>query len=244
MKPILTAVLVFLLYTGCEKEQKSTYDGDTKADSITKQSDKSEGKSEPDNKNPDKTLKFEIAGLSYETGILPDDIKYAGKIVAGARWEDKKGSNLLVITETPEKEHSSDSRTKELFGYHYITNGSDTKLIWKINDFIKDCPVDITLQYINKSLSITDLDNDGTAEIAFLYRMSCKGDVSPDDMKLLMYEGESKYAIRGQMELTIKGEGTYGGETKIDSSFHKAPKEFLDYAKERWSEFVSEKIGY
>jgi len=72
--------------------------------------------------------------------------------------------------------------------------------------------------------------------------MSCKGDVSEDDMKLMMHEGETKYAIRGSMKLKMGGE-TYGGKMNVDASFDKAPKEFLDYAKEQWNKFQTEKIG-
>jgi hypothetical protein len=153
------------------------------------------------------------------------------------------GENIVLITETSEKTQSGNNRMKELFGYHYIISGGEAKLLWRINDFVKDCPVDITLSYLPKSISITDLDKNGIAESSFLYKTSCKGDVSADDLKLIMHEGETKYAIRGVMKLIVGGETYEKGIMNVDPSFDKAPKEFLDYAKSRWNKFHTEKIG-
>lgn len=246
MKIVIIIISVFILSSGCNKDQRTNQNAETKKDTATqtKQNMQATINTASTMQKADSSDKSGIENLTYDTGRLPDGIKYSGKIVGSARWNDKNGENIVIITETPVKEQSGDFKMKELFGYQYTVNSGETKLLWKINDFIKDCPVDITLKYIDNSLSITDLDNNGIAESSFIYRMSCKGDVSPDDMKLLMHEGETKYAIRGQMKLTIKGEGTYGGEMKIDPSFDKAPWEFIDHAKAEWNKYREEKVGY
>ena len=246
MKIFIIVFSVFILSLACNKDQRTDQNTGSKKDSAsqTKQNIQATTNSASTTQNADSSDKNAIENLVYDTGKLSDEIKYNGKIVAGARWNDKNGENIVIITETPVKGQPGDSRMKELFGYNYTLNSGDTKLLWKINDFVKDCPVDINLKYVDNSLSITDLDNNGIAESSFIYRMSCKGDVSPDDMKLLMHEGETKYAIRGQMKLTIKDQGTYGGEMKIDPSFDKAPKEFLDFAKDEWNKYKDEKAGY
>jgi len=176
--------------------------------------------------------------LTYDTGNLPASVKYDGKIVGGAKWEDKNGQNVLIVCET-ELKTTGDNRSKELFAYQYILNGEDAKQLWKINDFIKDCPVDVMLSLVPKSISVTDLNKDGIAENTFLYRMSCKGDVSPDDMKLIMHEGETKYAVRGSMLMELEGK-KYGGDMKPDPAFDKAPAGFSDYAKEQWKKFETD----
>ena len=182
-----------------------------------------------------------IKNISYEPGKLPASVKYEGKIVSGARWEDKNGLNVLIVCETEEKT-TGDNRSKELFAYQYIIDGENAKMLWKVNDFIKDCPVDVMLSLIPKSITVTDINKDGIAENTFLYRMSCKGDVSPDDMKLIMHEGENKYAIRGQMIQIMAGQ-KYGGEMKPDPAFDKGPAGFFAYAREQWKKFETEKIG-
>ena len=238
MKTFLFILLAFFQLS-CNKD-KQTPDTETKKED----NQNTEAKPyEPQNASDENSKDNGIKNLTYEVTKAPDGVKYDGKIVAGAKWEDKTGENILLITETSEKTQSGDSRMKELFGYHYIINGGDAKLLWKINDFIKDCPLDITLSYLPKSISITDLDKNGIAESSFLYKMSCKGDVSPDDLKLIMHEAETKFAIRGIMKLIINRETIEKGETNIDPVFDKAPKEFLDYAKSQWNKYQTEKIG-
>lgn len=238
MKLLLILLTAATLLTSCGKDNKQI-------DSSKKDTEKSETKSEPQgslNNSAPETGGDGLKNISYEVDKLPASVKYDGKVVSGASWDDKNGKNILIITETEEKKQKEDFRMKELFAYLYIIKGEETTLLWRLNDLVKDCPVDITLSYIPKSLSITDLDNNGIAENTLIYKMSCKGDVSPDDMKLIMHEAELKYAIRGMMLLETP-EGKFGNDMKVDPSFEKAPKEFLNFAKDQWEKFKTEKLG-
>lgn len=243
MKLLLALFVSLAIIAGCGKGNKnneSEKKTDDKKTETTEQTKQPEGTNNTDPQNAGDNGS-DLTGLTYDVK-LPSGIKYDGKIVASAKWTDKNGDNYIIVTEGEEKNQNGDERMKEMFGYQFIVKGDDSKQLWKINDFIKDCPVDITLEYMPKSLSVTDLDKNGIAETTFLYRMSCKGDVSEDDMKLMMHEGETKLAIRGSMKLKMAGE-TYGGEMKVDKSFDSAPKEFLSYAKEQWNKYQTEKIG-
>lgn len=242
MKYITILLAVSIIASGCNKEQKSSHSEEQKTDTtkLSRQNNsqvnaQGNGSSGESQSSGIKNIEYGISKLSRSF------IDYEGTIVGMAKWDDNMGSNVLLVTETEMK--GGEFRHKELYGYHYITANDEYKLIWKINDFVKDCPVDLTLSYIDKSISITDLDNNGIAESSFLYRMSCKGDVSPDDMKLIMHEGETKYAIRGSMKLQIGNEKPVGGEMKPDAAFDKAPMEFLSYAKEQWKKYADEKIN-
>lgn len=184
----------------------------------------------------------DLGYIKYGIGKVPEDINYQGSVVAMAKWDDKLGSNIVFITETAENSNE-DNRSKELYGYHYLTDNSENVQLWKINDFVKDCPVDLTLEYLDKSLVITDLDKNGIGESCFLYKMSCKGDVSADDMKLIMHEDKNKFAIRGSMNLLMNGKELEKGSMKVDPSFGNAPEEFLDYAMKQWNRFNTENVG-
>lgn len=238
---IIALTTLFIFSCGKREEMKTSSPA---KDTVSSQKQVSETKTDMNNQkiNDDGTVSTSsLTNIEYGISKLPPTLKgYKGEIIAMAKWEDKLGANVLFVTETKEISDGG-NLSKELYAYHYTITDKENGLIWKINDFIKDCPVDVTLSYIPKSLSITDLDNNSIAESTFLYRMACKGDVSPDDMKLMMHEGETKYAIRGQMKLKMNNE-TYGGEMKVDESFNKAPKEFVEYAKERWGKFQTEKI--
>ncbi len=237
MKFLLSFLISVVLFTSCGKDNKTNH--------SVRDSEKTDSQTDPQgslSSTGSKTGDDGLRNISYEPGKLPASVKYSGKVVAGAKWDDKNGNNLLIITETEEVKQKEDFRMKELFAYQFIVNGEETKLLWRLNDLIKDCPLDITLSFIPKSLTITDLDNNGIAENTLIYKMSCKGDVSPDDMKLIMHEAETKYAIRGMMLLETP-EGKFGNDMKVDPSFDSAPKEFLPYAKEEWEKFKTEKLG-
>lgn len=232
--------LSFFFSCGKKEDVKTSSPG---KDTTASQKQVAETKTDTTNQNPGETnTNTSLSNIEYGISKLPPTLTgYAGEIVAMAKWEDKLGANVLFVTETKEV-WKGDNRSKELYGYHYTITDKENKQIWKIQDFVKDCPVDVTLSFIPKSLSITDLDKNGIGESTFLYRISCKGDVSPDGMKLMMHEGEAKYAIRGEMKMEMGGQ-TYGGDMKTDEAFSKAPKEFLEHAKGQWKKFMTETIN-
>jgi hypothetical protein len=182
-----------------------------------------------------------FADLARGVEVLPRDppVPLAGKPVAAARWTDKLGANLLVLTETARVGPASGG-TKRLHGYHFVRPAGVTaaawKPLWRINDGVFACEFDLTLAVRPASLTITDLDQDGTAETAFAYVASCRSDVSPDDLKVLMHEGPTKYALRGTTRLQVgadeKGKPEFaGGTRKPDPAFTRAPREFLAHAQ-------------
>jgi hypothetical protein len=169
------------------------------------------------------------------SALLPLPSSY--QLKRAKKWHDVSGENWLVLYETGayiEKEKSNASAKLSAVLYQKTDSGFVTK--WKMVDHISDCELDIVCSFYDEHLTITDLDSNGLAEITMLYALSCKGDVSPNEKKLIMYEGTQKYAIRGE-ELMLLQKDTIGGSWKADTAFSKAPKVFLSYAVERWEKF-------
>ena len=110
-----------------------------------------------------------------------------------------------------------------------------------IYNFIKDCPVDIKANFIKNTFAVTDLNKDGNAEIWVMYKTVCHGDVSPSDMKIIMYENDKKYAVRGTNKVKYTAKDYIGGEYTFDEAFKKAPKVFRDYATKLWKKNILEK---
>ena len=233
-KTLLLLILVsgISLYS-CAKEREipDEVKPDVRTEDVNKEEKTPDGTAGNESKSPDG-----IKNLKYGISTIPSSLKeYKGKPVMGASWEDGNGENVIVITETEVTEKPGGIGTqlsKELYGYHYIMNGDEAEELWKIQDFVKECEFDLTLEYLPESLTITDLNDNGIAESTFLYRLTCKSDVSPDDMKLMMHEGKNKYALRGYNEVT-----GIGGDYTVDKAFNDAPDSFLDYAKKEWEKF-------
>lgn len=254
MKTFVVLLIAFFTLSSCgliknltgSKEEKKEEKPEKKEQVKTEET--AEEKTEEKENTSTGGTTNEIVMKDFDKNDVPSDVKYQGNIFNGKRWSDKNGENIIILTTT--KEHSSGTkgfdgefeRSKELYGYQYVKKSGGWSQLWKINDFIEKCPLDLTLEFIGGSLTVTDLNNDGVGETTFLYKLTCRGDVSPCDLKLIMHEGETKYAIRGIMKMYVDNRW-YGGDYKVDKSFNDAPSGFLEYAKEQWNKFKTEKLN-
>lgn len=176
-----------------------------------------------------KDMDIDQLSFSNELAIDPSTLAYDGDISFTRSWQDASGDNLVLFTQKEE----------ELFVYHYVSREGEEKLLRRVYDFEKDCEFDRTLEFLEPSILLTDLDNDKIGEISFAYRKACISDVSPKELKLLMLENGDKYIIRGNTLISF-GEESYGGDKKIDASFDQAPEAFLSHAEKLWAEVVEE----
>lgn len=181
---------------------------------------------------------------------LPKEMVFEGKIAALTQWQDKDGQHIVVTTETgiytsAKFKHENEGLDAELFAYHYLFNTTEKKykLAWKVYDYISDCPVDIEASFIKDTFQVTDLDHDNVAEVWLMYKKTCHGDVSPCEMKIIMYEGKQKYAMRGENKIRVSETEFIGGDYKQDGAFLKGPKAFQKFAQALWSKNVLQKFG-
>lgn len=229
IKTITILLVLILIATGCKPEKKE----------ILENTESNAAKNE------------EIVITKIDSTQFPKGIKHEGFIKNAVRWKDKLGDNIVITTETgiytnkKFKHEFDDSSDAELFAYHYIISNNEAKQNWKMYDFIADCPVDIVASFVKNSFEVTDLNKNGIAEVWLMYKTVCHGDVSPSEMKIIMYEGTQKYAMRGENKVQIgvedNGEKSYeGGEFKYDAKFQNAPKEFKEHAENLWNKNLIE----
>ncbi len=182
--------------------------------------------------------------IKLDKNTVPKNIQYTGNIVQAYRWEDSIGSNivLLTVTDRTKNKNIPDGNfvDKALSAYHYQISGDSVKLSWRINDYVKECDVDIFLYFVAKAFAVTDLNKDGIAEVWIMYKVSCQGDVSPVPMKIIMYQGNKKYAVRGTTRVQVSLNEYMGGEYTFDEAFKNAPSEFRQYADRLWKQNKTE----
>jgi hypothetical protein len=181
---------------------------------------------------------FKVAKLDKNS--IPKSIQYKGNIVEAVRWTDNTGDNIVILTatdKTQSKNAPDDSYSDgALYAYHYLVSGDSTKLTWKVYDYVKECPVDMFLYFLDKTFAVTDLNKDGKAEVWIMYKVSCQGDVSPIPMKIIMYQDNKKFAVRGTTKVKVSATDYMGGEYSFDEAFKNAPAEFRQYAEKLWKE--------
>jgi len=111
-----------------------------------------------------------------------------------------------------------------------------------MHDRVTDCPLDIKADFVPGSFAITDLDKNGIAEVWVAYRLSCRGDISPSDLKIIMHEGIKKYAKRGVGKLSVGGKTQHDGGVITSDDFGKSKAVFKQYAGRLWEKYLMETI--
>lgn len=175
---------------------------------------------------------------------IPPGIRYTGKIIEAVKFKDADGEHIVFTTETwitDSKGKDNDGlRDAALYAYSYIIKDGKPVFSWQVRDFSKDCPVDVMAEYVPGTFAVTDLNKDNKAEVWLMYRIACRGDVSPANTKIIMYESGKKYAMRGEAKVVFPTE-TIGGKYVMDEAFISGPKAFKDYATQLWRKNLVER---
>ncbi len=177
---------------------------------------------------------------------VPPALKHAGRVVQALRYTDRTGTYTVLATQSgptadPAAKTTDDAQRADLYAYQYPATGSTPS--WQVHDFVGDCPLDLQARFRPKGLTVTDLDQDGTAEVWLVYRTVCRGDVSPSTQKIIMYEGARKYAVRGTSRLPLGGGRYDGGTYALDAAWQAAPAAFRQHAAQLWRQHLAEDPG-
>jgi hypothetical protein len=156
-------------------------------------------------------------------------------------------------------------RTARLVAKQYVLRQGKYTELWRLQDGVTACSLDMTLGLKPNSTAITDLDKDGQSETTLLYMLACRGDVSPASLKLIMREGSYKYALRGstvvqfdsvpvaqrqpavpccaeKLSKAQREQGDDAGYYETEKEFQNAPPAFLPFARQQWQKFSIEKV--
>jgi hypothetical protein len=175
--------------------------------------------------------------LEFKSGMINKKL-YKGQIKEGKRWKDNRGENIVILTQTGVYWASVYDATRgaKLYAYHFIKTADNTfKEIWKISEVVDDCAFDVRCDFFSNSLTVTDLDADGIAEVGFTLVKGCRLETAPDEKKLVFYEGKDLYMITGTTSI-LKGSQKLGGDKNM-GKFDEAPDAFLEFANKQWNKY-------
>lgn len=184
----------------------------------------------------------QIKAIKLDKNKIPANIVFKGKMVYGTQWKDNLGLNYFVASEnsTGVRIKGGELPDATLFAYHYVLRNDSTKLLWRVYDYNDACDLDLNFYFIDKAFAITDLDNNGISEVWMMYKNSCHGDVSPIPTKIIMYEGDTKYALRGESKVKYSQTEFEGGTFTLDNNFKKGKTIFRIYAEKLWAKNINE----
>lgn len=181
---------------------------------------------------------FKVLQIGYND--IPRQLSIKGIMVEALEFVDKNGMNLVVCTQTgkfpvsvknDEGVYEKLNDRAELGFYHFVKGENGYNLLAEFSDE-QDCDgFDLYNGFTKKSLSITDLDKNGIAEISFQVVKSCRSDVSPAERKLFFFQAGKVFYMQG--ETTLEGQQPaspiYSDGTK--ESF------FVTFMNKKWEQF-------
>ena len=193
-----------------------------------------------DFENSSQMIRFDTIGYDE----IPKYIEFRGTVVEAIRWVDNTGINILIQTVTGHftwKDYLDDfseydiQDKSELYAYLFTKpiNEDVFKRIWRVYDYTECFGVDWFTGFIPKATTITDIDNDGISEICMPYVSICRGGVDAGTMKIILYEGETKYAFRGLTMTYCSEENKEEGTFKPSENLNSNPL-FMKFMKKRW----------
>jgi len=167
---------------------------------------------------------------------LPAGVSFKGDFKQAVRWTDAEGDNIVVVS-THSDDDSEYGSNDDLYAVRYTIADGKAQARWNLHDYIHDCGEDHQATFFRgAALQITDLDDNGTAEVWMAYRLMCRGDISSDTMKVIVYQGAQKYAMRGE----TKDAGGQGGSYTFDAAFVEAPKALREFAGKLWAAHMAD----
>lgn len=191
---------------------------------------------------------------SIDTTYISKNFKYKGKVKDVIKWIDKQGTHIVFTCESfyysdfardtvtinldgEEKVLSQEffNQNAEIFCYHYLLQNKKYKLQWKLYDKSLKCPMDAMAIFIDKSIEITDLNKNQTPEIWTMYRTACRGEISPSNLYLFMYEGSNKYMIEGESLNFEKNGGMISHKDNFNNE-----KVLLNFAIKKWQKNITD----
>lgn len=172
---------------------------------------------------------------------LPKGVKAPKGFESALKWTDKNGENLvmLAVSNRLSKNAEGEALPSAVLTVDHIliSSGQKTRTLRSVRDGVAPCDFDLTAEFLGTAV-LTDLDGDGIAEVTIAYQLSCKSDISPDIVKLLVIDNGKKYILRGESLYPGEDGKMRGGEFEPDPDAARWPKVFLDHARETWRKIV------
>lgn len=178
--------------------------------------------------------------------VQREKIRLAAPLVKGVMFHDVNGEHLLLLTQraNPSKSKPDLNRMErhELKATHFKRSAKGWIQEWAINDYV-DCPgLDSEANFYLDKVSITDVNNDGHAEVSVPYNLFCGGGVDSKTIKIIMRTKNEKFALRGKSKIVLPGQESFGGEMEMDPLLNKDKNvAYRDHLIQIWNDIWVEK---
>ncbi len=157
-------------------------------------------------------------------------LSLVGPVIDSLRFTDRHGDQAAVFfrlathAEDPVDGTVSDRIVLSAAVYPLPGTAAPTTACRQHTDDIECDGVDIEAGFYPDSVSVTDLDGDGTAELTFAYHRFCGGGVDPRGVTVVLREGGNAYVLEGQTLVRVGDDPPFGGGFQMDGALRAAPQ--------------------
>jgi hypothetical protein len=139
----------------------------------------------------------EIPAAEAKATLAEHGLKLAGEPRAGWRWTDANGLNVLYVTREQLKDDGSE-QAATVRVMHAAHLDGDADVLRTMQDPGQGaCDTNLLTDFTPSSITVTDADGDGVAEVTVGWYYACRSDVGPFDTKLALLSDGDKYILRG-----------------------------------------------
>lgn len=154
--------------------------------------------------------------------LISQKISYFGQLVKAYRYQDIAGTHALVMSRQLSPSSSGKNKTRleriDLIAAHYTLRDGTWHEEWSVKDFVDCLGLDSSASFHVDYVTFSDLDNNGIAEVTLPYRTFCGGAIEPATVKIILRQGRTKLAIRGESLIRLPNGESFGGERKLDAA--------------------------
>lgn len=157
-------------------------------------------------------------------------LSLVGPVIDSLRFTDRHGDQVAVFfrlathAEDPVDGTVSDRIVLSAAVYPLPATPAPTTAGWQHTDDIECGGVDIEAGFYPDSISVTDLDGNGTAELTFAYHRFCGGGIDLRDVTVVLREGGNSYVLEGQTLVRVGDDPPFGGGFQMDGALSAAPQ--------------------
>lgn len=180
---------------------------------------------------PENVAESAIEGLS----------EIEGEFSSACKFRDKNGENLLVFTK--EESFERDRSISEIEAgilhatlrfYQYTGEKDNYKLLRTVQEKAAPCstpPSALDAKFIEDALLVSDLNENGIAEVTFMYSFFCGSNIYPNPHRLVVLENGREAKISGTKYLR---ECECGGKMMLNDAFEQLDEKIKAQAMQLW----------
>ncbi len=166
-----------------------------------------------------------------------------GNLLKMQGYTDNEGDKVVILTHSDVYPADSVPGQEKDFGYNAdmyaygfvdVHSGNPQRL-WMMRDHVRRCEAGVTAEFAEAAPLITDLNEDGVSEVWIIYYIGCRGDVSPEGMKIHLFDGIRRFTMIGETLIRTPDE-EMGGSYTMDPPFAQWPEVFREFAVELWAD--------